>query len=53
MTMLVRAHIEALLINETLADYVWDAWAGDEIADATAYITWLLIALSDADGSGK
>ena len=53
MRMLARAYIEALLIDETLADHVWDVWAGGEITDATAYFAWLLIALSDAAGHGE
>ncbi len=42
-SMLTEIYIEALLVDEELADQVWDAWysgADDQIA----WIAWLLIA---------
>ncbi len=40
--MLTKLYIEALLIDEELADQVWDAGETD---DETAYIAWMLNAL--------
>ena len=39
--MLTEIYIEALLVDEELADQVWDA---GEIGDQIAWIAWLLIA---------
>ena len=39
--MLTEIYIEALLVDEELADQVWDA---GEIGDQNAWIAWLLIA---------
>ncbi len=38
--MLTEIHIEALLVDEELADQVWEAWDGGEIDDLTAWLTW-------------
>ncbi len=42
--MLTEAYIEALLVDEELADLVWDAWDAGEIDDLTAWLVWLYIA---------
>ncbi len=42
--MLTRLYIEALLVNEELADQVWEAWDKGEIDDAIACIAWMMIA---------
>ncbi len=42
--MLTEIYIEALLVNEELADQVWEAWDADETDDQTACIAWMLIA---------
>ena len=42
--MLIEIYIEALLIDEELADQVWEAWNAGEIDDQTACMTWALIA---------
>ena len=42
--MLARLYIEALLIDEELADQVWEAWDAGEIDDLTAFIAWSLLA---------
>ena len=42
--MLTEIYIEALLIDEVLADQVWKAWDKGEIDDQTACIAWVLIA---------
>ncbi len=43
--MLAEIYIEALLIDEELADQVWEAWDKGEIDDAVVFITWMMIAL--------
>ncbi len=43
--MLTEAYIEALLVDEELADQVWKAWDAGEIDDAIACIAWMLIAI--------
>ena len=42
--MLTRIYIEALLVDEELADQVWEAWDAGEIDDAVACTTWMLTA---------
>jgi len=42
--MLTEAYIEALLVDEELADLVWEAWDGGRITDEIACIGWMLIA---------
>ena len=42
--MLTQAYIEALLIDENLADQVWEALDNGEIDDMRAYRAWLIIA---------
>ncbi len=44
--MLTEIYIEALLVDEDLADQVWDAWDADELNNAAACIAWMLIARS-------
>ncbi len=39
--MLTEIYIEALLVDEELADEVWEIWDAGEIDDQTA---WMLIA---------
>ncbi len=41
--MFTEASIEALLVDEELADLVWQAWVRDLIDDELATIAWLLI----------
>ena len=41
--MLAEIFIEALLIDEELADEVWEAWNKGEIDDQVACIAWMLI----------
>jgi len=38
--MLTRLYIEALLVDEELADQVWEAWDAGEIDAAAAHIAW-------------
>ncbi len=39
--MLSTIYIEALLVNEELADQVWDAWNAGELCDLAAANAWL------------
>ncbi len=49
--MLTAIYIEALLIDEELADHVWEAWDNVKLDDKTACIAWLLITgVCSADG---
>ncbi len=42
--MLTEIYIEALLVDEELADQVWEAWDADETDDQVAWLAWWLIA---------
>jgi len=42
--MLTEIYIEALLVDEELADQVWEAWNKGEIDDQVASTLWSLIA---------
>ena len=42
--MLTRIYVEALLVDEDLADQVWEAWDAGELDDESACIAWMLIA---------
>ena len=39
LAMLTEIYIEALLVDEQLADQVWLAWDAGEIDDQTAWLT--------------
>ena len=41
--MLTEIYIEALLVDEELADPVWEAWDKGKIDDRVASIAWMLI----------
>ncbi len=41
--MLTEIYIEALLVDEELADQVWEVWDKGEIDDLTAWCVWLVI----------
>ena len=41
--MLTETYIKALLINEELADQVWETWDKGEIDSLVAVYIWLLI----------
>jgi hypothetical protein len=41
--MLTEIYIEALWIDEELADQVWEVWYKGEIDDQVACIAWLLV----------
>jgi len=42
--MLTEIYIEALLVDEALADQVWTMWHNGEADDQTACIAWMLLA---------
>ena len=42
--MLTEIYIEALLVDEELANLVWEAWDGGVIDDELAELAWLLLA---------
>ncbi len=41
--MLTETYIEALLVDEELADQVWEAWDADKTDDQVAWLAWWLI----------
>ncbi len=41
--MLTEIYIEALLVDEELADQVWEAWNARQPNDAAACTAWMLI----------
>ena len=41
---MLEIYIEALLVDEWLADHVWEAWDMGEIDELTASRAWMLIA---------
>ena len=47
--MLTEAYIGALLVDEELADLVWESWDVGLIGDELVTITCLLIAISSAE----
>ena len=51
--MLTEIYIEALLVDEDLADLVLEVWDGGEIDDVIACTAWMLIAGTDTDRSGQ
>ncbi len=44
--MLTEIYIEALLVDEELADHVWEAWDAEKVDDITAYLAWWQVANS-------
>ena len=43
--MLTEIYIEALLVDEELADQVWEAWDSGEIDDQTVWLGWWAIVI--------
>ncbi len=41
--MLTEIYIEALLVDEELADQVWEAWDTGEIDDVVAFWAWWIV----------
>ena len=46
--MLTEIYIEALLVNENLADQFQAALMAGESDEATAFLAWILVAYSDS-----
>ncbi len=44
--MLTEIYIEALLVDEDLADQVWQAWSAGKVDDMSAQFAWWWIACS-------
>ncbi len=44
--MLTEIYFEAVLVDEELADQVWEAWDKGEIDDQVAWLAWWLITLT-------
>ena len=42
--MLTKLYIEALLVDEELADMVWEAWDAGMIPDELTAIAWCILA---------
>ena len=47
--MLCAVYIEALLVDEDLADQVWEAWNGGDLSDVVACIAWLLMVFKSSN----
>jgi hypothetical protein len=45
--MLTEAYIEALLVDEELADLVWEAWEAGLIPAEMAALAWCILAAPD------
>lgn len=43
--MITEIYIEALLVDEYLADQVWELWDGGVINDDFAVIAWAILAM--------
>ncbi len=46
--MLTRLYIEALLVDEELADQVWRAWDAGEVSDRSYFVSFNISAFSMA-----
>ncbi len=47
--MLTEAYVEALLVDEELADLVWEAWDVGIITDDRAVLAWSTLAATGGD----
>ena len=47
--MLAELYIEALLVDEELADQVWELWNAEVITDDLAAWAWGILAVSNPD----
>ena len=43
--MLIEIYVETPIVDEELADQVWEAWRTGEADDQIACIAWMLIAM--------
>ena len=44
--MLTEIYIEAFLVDEELAEQVWEAWDAGEVDEVTAILAWSAVAYS-------
>ncbi len=51
--MLTELFIEALLVDEELADQVWEAWIDGNVTDSHAVFAWCLIVVIAENGLGN
>jgi hypothetical protein len=49
--MLTELCIEALLVDEALADEVWALWDAGEITDDAAVWAWLIVSVDHGPGT--
>ena len=47
--MLTEAYIEALLVDEELADMVWERWDAGLMDDELAFLAWMLIVVERSE----
>ena len=47
--MLTEAYIQALLVDEELADLVWEVWNAGVITDDLAVLAWSTLAATGGD----
>jgi hypothetical protein len=47
--MFTEIYIEALLVDEDLADHVWELWNAGLISDGVAAWAWCILATSGGD----
>ncbi len=50
--MLTEIYIEALMVDEELADQVWAAWDMGKIGDLNAWLGWWWIAITRGPDRG-
>ncbi len=51
--MLTELYIEALLVDEELADLVWEAWDSGLVSDQIARFVWLFMAARQISKSAR
>lgn len=52
--MFSKIYIEALLVDEDLADQVWEAWNGGELCDVAACVAWLsMVCMSSSNHKAR
>ena len=47
--MLTRIYIEALLVDEELADEVWERWNAGAITDELAGLAWWIVSVGGSE----
>ena len=45
--MLTDIYVEALLVDEELADQIWEAWFAEQLDDSTAWLAWWCILFNE------